>query len=70
MWNTINLLQFAVFMESWQLSWPNNGKKFMKALKNLALMEFLPKEEVIDFVSDLLNLDDEQTCDECILENG
>ena len=37
----------------------------MQALKNLALMEFLPKEQAIDFVSDLLRLDEDETCNQC-----
>ena len=51
-WKTINILQFAVFMQQWGLSWPNNSKTFLQLLKNLALMEFMPKDEIIDFVSD------------------
>ena len=50
LWNGINLLQFAVFMQQWQLSYPNNCLTFLKYIKSLALMEFIPKDEIINFV--------------------
>ena len=51
LWKLVNLLQFTVFMSEWQLSYPNNSIAFLKYLKNLALMEFLPKDEIINFLS-------------------
>ena len=62
LWNLINLLQFSVFMTKWQLSYPNNCHAVLKYIKNLALMEFLPKDEVIDFL-----IGDEE-CDNCTID--
>ena len=57
-WQMINLLQFTVFMSEWQLSYSNNSASFLKFVKMIALMEFLPKDEVIDFLTGT----DCQTC--------
>ena len=66
LWNTVNILQFAVFMSLWQLSYPNNGRRFLGKLKELALMEFLPTDDVINFLSELMGLDDEEgKCEDC-----
>lgn len=64
LWNMINLLQFMVFISDWQLSYPKYGHAFLKYLKNLALMEFLPKDAVIDKLSQMLGLDEED-CEDC-----
>ena len=66
LWNTINILQFAVFMSQWQLSLPNNGGSFLRLLKSLALMEFIPTERIIDFFSSTLGCDIEPNCADCI----
>ena len=70
LWNTVNILQFAVFMEQWKLSLPNNGRKFLQVMKNLALMEFLPTDQVVDFMSDVLQLDEKTICIACIDEEN
>lgn len=62
-WNMVNILQFSVFMSEWQLSYPNNSASFLKYIKMIALMEFLPKDEVIDFLTDT----DCQTCNTNII---
>ena len=59
----VNILQFSVFMSEWQLSYPNNSASFLKYIKMIALMEFLPKDEVIDFLTDT----DCQTCNTNII---
>ena len=66
LWNTVNILQFAVFMSQWQLSLPNNGRSFLKLLKNLALMEFIPTDKMVDFVSSTLGLESESDCEDCV----
>lgn len=34
-------------------------------MKYLALMEFLPTDEVIDSISQMLGLDDDEDCEDC-----
>ena len=66
LWNTINILQFAVFISQWQLCLPNNGRNFLKLLKNLALMEFIPTDKIVDFISRTLGLESEPDCEDCV----
>ena len=41
LWNTINVLQFIIFMISWLITVPKNAEVFLTSLKMLALMEFM-----------------------------
>ena len=36
------------------MNFPHTTSKFLKALRNLALMEFLPTDEVVDYLSETL----------------
>ena len=42
LWNMVNLLQFEVFMILWQVRIPFKAEAFLKYIKLLALMEFIP----------------------------
>ncbi len=42
MWNFVNILQFLVFMTSWNINYPLNALAVLKYLKSIALMEFIP----------------------------
>ena len=41
LWNTINVLQFIIFMINWLITMPQNAEVFLTSLKMLALMEFM-----------------------------
>lgn len=43
-WNMVTLLQFVVFMKSWLITIPILTDQFLKAIKSLALFEFIPTE--------------------------
>jgi len=42
LWNLVNLLQFLIFMQMWQVKLPDFARIIFKELKNLAFLEFLP----------------------------
>ena len=44
LWNMVNLFQFLVFIEKWQLNYSQGALLFLRNIKNLVLMEFLPTE--------------------------
>lgn len=52
-WNMVTMLQFVVFMRFWLVDIPIFTESFLKALKSLALFEFIPtlsiKQGFIDF---------------------
>ena len=56
LWNMVNLFQFLVFVEKWQLNYPPNAKVFLQNIKSLVLMEFVPTEDVSLWISDKLGL--------------
>ena len=56
LWNMVNLLQFEVFMLLWQISIPYKAEAFLKYIKLLALMEFIPSEWLTDAISDALGV--------------
>ena len=47
----VNLLQFIVFMTTWQVLIPDFTIIFLKSLKSLALFEFLPTEKITQLIS-------------------
>ena len=42
LWNLMNLLQFLIFMQMWQVKLPDFTRIIFKELKSLAFLEFLP----------------------------
>ena len=42
LWNAMNILQFLIFMREWQIYLPPKAASFIKELRNLALLEFIP----------------------------
>ena len=62
----INILQFAAFFEQWSLNYPFEVKAFIKNIKLLVFMEFLPTEELIRETSEWLGL---SQCDGSALDD-
>lgn len=62
LWNMVSLLQFIVFMRTWQIMIPDTTDVFLKSLKTLALFEFLPTEKVTQAVKSWFTSDTE--CEE------
>ena len=56
LWNMVNLLQFVVFMRTWNCTIPIAADIFLEALKTLALFEFLPTDKIDDTLMDWLGL--------------
>ena len=56
LWNMVNLLQFEVFILLWQVSIPYKAEAFLKYIKLLALMEFIPSEWLTDAISEILSI--------------
>ena len=67
LWNMINIVQFGVFIGKWKLSFSNYGLKFLNRIKILVLMEFLPTDEFIDWISEKLGIS--QDCEECDVDD-
>ena len=42
LWNIMNLIQFLIFMQMWLMRMPAHSRIFMRELKALALLEFIP----------------------------
>ena len=42
LWNIMNLIQFVIFMQMWLVGLPPTARIFMRELKALALLEFIP----------------------------
>jgi hypothetical protein len=57
LWGFVNMLQFLVFMQLWQIELPQNAKVVMKFLKSIALLEFIPTEQITGAISGWLGLD-------------
>ena len=62
----VNLLQFEVFILLWQVSIPYKAEAFLKYIKLLALMEFIPSAWFTDKVSEWLGIQCEQDDATCI----
>ena len=41
LWGFVNMLQFLVFMQLWDIDLPPNAQAVLKFLKSIALMEFI-----------------------------
>ncbi len=57
LWGFVNLLQFLVFMQLWAIDLPDNALTVMKFLKSIALLEFIPTEQITNTISGWLGLD-------------
>ena len=49
-WNSVNILQFVVFISLWKVNLPLMAQKFISGLKQLALFEFIPYKEIISWL--------------------
>ena len=47
LWNSVNIIQFMIFMVLWSFSLPLIAMKFILSLKMLALFEFIPTTEIL-----------------------
>ena len=59
LWNIMNLLQFLIFMQMWQIVLPPMTKIILAELKNIALLEFIPTEFFTSRLKSLLYSDPE-----------
>ena len=72
LWNIMNLLQFLIFMEIWQISLPPTTRVILSNLKSLALLEFIPTETFKNGLKSLLGIslsDDPKVEDSCSVED-
>ena len=56
LWNMVNLLQFVIFMRTWQILIPAETDIFLASLKSLALFEFLPTDEIIETLKEWVGI--------------
>ncbi len=68
LWKLVNLLQFAVFISDWNLTFPYYGHIVLKNYKHFVLMEFLPTEKFISFLSELAGLETKENCTDCAID--
>ena len=47
LWNFMNLLQFLIFLQMWLITLPPKSSVFLREIKVLALLEFIPPEWLI-----------------------
>ena len=59
LWNIMNLLQFLIFMQTWQILLPSTTSIVLKQLKVLALGEFLPTDFFKSTLKKILGLEQE-----------
>ena len=52
----MNILQFLIFMREWQIYIPARAASFIKELRNLALLEFIPLKWFQDSVKQLFGM--------------
>ena len=51
-WNLLNILIFLIFMQMWLITLPVKARIFLKELKNLVLLEFIPYDELFGFLEE------------------
>lgn len=59
LWNFVNLLQFLVFMQLWDIYLPSQAQAVIKFLKNIALLEFIPTKQITGTIAFWFGLDQE-----------
>ena len=52
----VNIMQFAVFLPLWTINYPAKVLAFLKAVKVIAFMEFLPTDWLTDGISDTFGM--------------
>jgi hypothetical protein len=57
LWGFVNMLQFLVFMQLWDIDLPDNALAVMKFLKSIALLEFIPTASITGAISGWFGLD-------------
>ncbi len=60
LWNLMNLLQFLIFMQMWQIKLPDFSRIILKELKSLAFLEFIPTAFFKDALRKLFEKGDEE----------
>ena len=73
LWGIVNIMQFAVFLPLWTINYPAKVLAFLKAVKVIAFMEFLPTDWLIDGISDTFGMNkcdgsQESDCTEAAME--
>ena len=56
LWGIVNIMQFAVFLPMWTINYPTMVLAFLKAIKVIAFMEFLPTDWLTDGISDVFGM--------------
>ena len=56
LWGIVNIMQFAVFLPLWTINYPALVLAFLKAVKVIAFMEFLPTDWLTDGISDAFDM--------------
>ena len=56
LWGIVNIMQFAVFLPLWTINYPAKVLAFLKAVKVIAFMEFLPTDWLTDGISDTFGM--------------
>lgn len=51
-WNLLNILIFLIYMQMWLITLPVKARIFLKELKNLVLLEFIPYDELFGFLEE------------------
>jgi hypothetical protein len=55
-WSAINVLQFLIYLNQWNLSLPANTDKFVGYIKFIARGEFIPKDKILNKVLPLFRI--------------
>ena len=72
MWKVINVLQFIVFYQIWQINFPPKASIFVETLKNLAFFEFLQEwaKQMLEQKAEECNSSDDYFCRTFQLKTG
>ena len=57
----MNILQFLVLIVQWQINIPAKTTVILQSLKTLVLFEFLPKEEITEFIYSIVGMSEEES---------
>lgn len=61
LWNAMNILQFLIFMREWNIYLPGKATTFIKELRKLALLEFIPLKWFQDSVKSVFGMQTESS---------
>lgn len=63
LWNAMNILQFLIFMREWKIYLPGKAATFIKELRKLALLEFIPLKWFQDSFKSLFGMEVDESAD-------